>query len=355
MNKNLDKYLQSKIHVSVDNFLHNLSFDSVVIDLFVSDVCNLKCKHCYFGKVKRFGAPLSYSEWTSTIDKFYKLGVRHFHLSGKESSLSVDALRVLKYIRSNYSDCYLGFVTNGTGSLEVYQDVLSTYIDYLEFSVDGLESIHNYIRGGDVFQILYTNISNLQQYAHKLNVTTCINKWNSDQYIQLIEVFYKLGIHRFFVTPIIEKGAGENLKEYSLTSIELVTFVEHLFEFIKSDITTNHRLIIKICFTEDITRQLWRDSKMVRELIIDCVENNNDLIYRINGNILQLSFSVVNLDYYYNLSITNDGYILPCSDDISYEDYWKHSLCNVKTLSDVELSSVRKNKILQEILTYKKD
>lgn len=354
MNNDLDAYLRDKLYVNLEEMVNNISFEHVVVDLFVSDRCNLRCRHCYFSILSKKEESLSYEEWIATIDLFYKLGVRHFHLSGKESSLCEDTTKILRYIRQRYPDSYTGIVTNGTGTIEYYQTLLNNIVDYVEFSVDGLEDIHNYMRRKDVYQIVYSNVKNLLEYSHKLNLTTCVNQWNVNQYLQLIEIYYELGIRRFFVTPVINVGNGEQLTEFSLTSSELVDFIDTMFDFITNKQNEHKGIVVKLCLTEETTRQLWKDSSKIREHVKNFVEKGSDLIFRLNGNILQLAYSIVGIEYFNNLSITNDGYVLPCSDDVSRIDYVESSLFNVKKITPDEVVNLRKNNIYQQLTIYTK-
>jgi len=59
--------------------------EPMIIDSFVSNKCNLKCKHCYFGDVRPISEPVSLARWRSFLYEAIEIGIKHFHFSGKES------------------------------------------------------------------------------------------------------------------------------------------------------------------------------------------------------------------------------------------------------------------------------
>lgn len=343
----LNKFISQNINVDVDLFMQKLSFNNTVADLFISNVCNLKCKHCYFGSSKNIGAPLTLIEWIDAIHLLYSVGIRHFHLSGKESSMCPDTLGIIRHIKATYPDCYVGLVSNGTGDYDYYEKLLLNNIDYIEFSIDGLESTHNFVRRKNVFEIVKNNLSLLRKHVDKLNISTCLNTLNLQEYFEVIKVFYKLGIRRFFVTPFLEKGFGADFKEYSVSSEDLDAFLESLFAYIKEK--ENSGIVIKVCIDQKTTRDLWDYGKFAKQQMIDYLRGDSELIYRFGENIIQISYTFIDIDFYYNLSITNDGYILSCSDHVSHIQYSDISLCNIRNISKDQLQEKRFNSIYNQL------
>src|SRR5258706_7201086 len=69
-----------------------------MVELFVSDNCPLKCKHCFHADVHSVDPPLSLQEWQAVIDQFIVLGVRHFHIAGREPFTEQITLELLDYL-----------------------------------------------------------------------------------------------------------------------------------------------------------------------------------------------------------------------------------------------------------------
>jgi len=159
MNKNLQNWLTE--YVSFDSVDYESNISNLIVDLFISDKCNLCCKHCYFGNSHTIGIPLSIEQWKSVIDLLYNEGVRHFHISGRESSLDNRVIEIISHIKKK-ENTFSGLVSNGTGPMVFYKSLIKEGVDYLEFSIDGTESTHNFIRGkavySQVINTLYTGV-----------------------------------------------------------------------------------------------------------------------------------------------------------------------------------------------------
>lgn len=345
MNNSFKSYLGKNIKFNFTEFYNSISFDNVVADLFISNKCNLKCRHCYFGNTSNISKPLSKNEWINAIDKLYSVGVRHFHFSGKESSLCKTTIELIDYIKSN-SQTYAGIVSNGLGNLDYYNQILNTSIDYLEFSIDGLKENHNFIRGGDFFDRTYTCINSLKGHASKFNLATCLYRHNYNDYIDLISTFYQLGVSRFFATPFVIKGRAKKLSDLSITIDEYAILIQSLFNFLQR--MPNAKLQIRCCFPINYTNQAFEQNSFFKQIIIDFIENNKKPIFKINGNVIELSFTYINIDYINTITISNDGYIIPCADDISNPKYFLYSIGNISDINTKTLVNNRENIIKEQ-------
>lgn len=351
MSNSFVQYLYQHTRFNIEEFCNALSFDNVIADLFISNKCNIQCRHCYFGKTSNIGASLSLDEWMNVVDKLYDIGIRHFHFSGKESSLCEDSIDLMTYIKS-FSHTYAGIVTNGLGEIDYYKRLLQTEIDYLEFSVDGLKDNHDFIRGENCFDKTFNCIKELKDYTNKFNLTTCLNHCNVNDYISLISTFYKLGITRFFATPFVLKGRAANIADISITIDEYSLLLQEIFIFLQQ--MPNAKLRIRCCIPTEYTYKAFECSNFFRQILKDYIEKGRDTIYRINGNVIQLSFQYIDIDYANTITISNDGYIIPCADDISNNDYHLYSLGNIKQINIENLKELRKDIINKQLWKHRR-
>jgi len=334
-------------HSLIDDFDKIFSTEKLIADLFFSNKCNLKCLHCYFGYTKNISTPLPYNTWLRIINDLHKNGVRHFHLSGKESSLEADSVELVKYIKSK-QNTFCGIVSNGTGHLDYYQSLISNNIDYIEFSIDGLEENHNYLRGDNIF---HDNVKAIENACHIkqqiINISTTLNRLNHNYFLQLVNYFDQVGVKRFFATPFIEKGNGANIKSLSINGDDFALLIEKTFDFINN--TSSKGLVIKYCIQHEHILPSLNKSKFIQEIVKGYFSKKNDLIFRINGNTIQLSFNFIEFDYLSQLIVTNDGYILPCADDISYTKYSEISLGNLNQSTIDKILAKRKDSLKYQI------
>lgn len=349
MSNSFVQYLSQHIQFNIEEFCNTLSFDNVIADLFISNKCNLKCRHCYFGSTSNVSSSLTLEEWINVVNKLYEIGIHHFHFSGKESSLCEESIDLMSYIKS-LSQTYAGIVTNGLGEIKYYKRLLQTGIDYLEFSVDGLKENHDFIRGGFFFDKTYDCIKQLKDYTHKFNLTTCLNHCNFNDYISLISTFYQLGITRFFATPFVLKGRAVNIADISMNIDEYSLLLQEIFKFLQQ--MPNAKLQIRCCIPTEYTYKSFECNSFFRQILTDYIEKGKEPIFRINGNVIQLSFQYIDIDYANTITISNDGYIIPCADDISNNNYHLQSLGNIKDINIEILGKLRRDIINKQSLFF---
>ena len=318
MDKNLRTWLSR--YVRFDSVTYESNLSGLVVDMFISDKCNLQCKHCYYGKTRTIGPLLTTQDWKKIIKALYAEGVRHFHISGKESSLDNRILEIVSYIK-NLDGTYSGLVSNGTGVLQFYKDVINEGIDYLEFSIDGTEDTHNFIRGKSIFSQIMSLLDSLSQNSNIIDISTCLNKNSYEEYLKLIDICLAFGIRRFFAVPFLAKGYGKSLDYFSISLSVLSQLLEKSFIYLESK--PDQRIALKYCIPHEMTYPLIMNGVFFRQLLIDYLTNNSDMIYDVNGNLIQIALNLLDVKFLHTVTITSDGEIIPCSDYIS-DNYDSH-------------------------------
>ncbi len=122
----------------------------------INNICNLKCKHCYWW-INRKDVPdeLSAEEWRAIIrNTFKKHHLLQVTIAGGEPMLRPDIIKVFSEELPNK----FSVVSNGTTPLHYFDGMIAYWI-----SIDGPEHIHNYIRGP-----VYSTIrQNVQRFVEK--------------------------------------------------------------------------------------------------------------------------------------------------------------------------------------------
>lgn len=138
----------------------------------INNVCNLKCKHCYWW-LNREDVPdgLAAEQWRGIIrNTFKKLHLLQIVVAGGEPTLRPDILQVFNEELPN-KFCV---VSNGTKSLPYFNDQIAYWI-----SIDGPEKVHDFIRGQTYRQIKENVKSFTKQYGQKkIWIATTINSLN---------------------------------------------------------------------------------------------------------------------------------------------------------------------------------
>lgn len=324
MNKALHTWLSK--YVRFDTYKYESNLSGLVVDMFVSDQCNLQCKHCYFGNTHTLGTPLSTQDWINIVDSLYSEGVRHFHISGRESSLDNRIIDIVSFIKSRDAT-YTGLVSNGTGDISFYRRLISEGVDYLEFSLDGIAETHNYMRGKDIFTQVTELLGSLSEYSDFIDVSTCLNQKSFEEYIGLVDYCLRIGIHKFFATPFLPVGNGKSLDTFAISPLMYSQLLEQSFDYLA--MKPDQKIILKYCIPHEMTYSLIRDGEYVRNIIISYLLGESDLVFRVKGNLMQLSLDLLDVKFAHNITITNDGEVIPCSDYISENNYVRYSIGNV--------------------------
>lgn len=323
MDKKLYTWLSQ--YVRSDSINYNPDLSHLIIDMFISDRCNLICKHCYFGETRTIGSLLSSEDWIMVINSLYAEGVRHFHISGRESSLDNRVIEIVAHIK-NLEGTYSGLVSNGTGHPQFYKTLINEGINYLEFSIDGTEDTHNYIRGKNIYSQIITLLETLSHHSDIIDISTCLNQNSLDEYFSLIDTCLQIGIRKFFATPFIITGNGESFNSFSITPLQFSQLIEKSFRYLESK--SGEKIALRYCIPHEVTFPLI-EQRFIRQLLIDYLTDKSNLLYHIKGNVLQLSLNLLNVKFMNNISITSDGEVIPCSDYISKKNYHKYSIGNV--------------------------
>lgn len=108
--------------------------------------CDLKCLHCGSRAGKRRPDELSTEECFEVIEALARLGTREVNLIGGEAYLRRDWTRLVRHIRDNGMRCLIQ--TGGRNFNKKFIDMaIEAGLDGLGVSIDGLEELHDRLRG----------------------------------------------------------------------------------------------------------------------------------------------------------------------------------------------------------------
>jgi len=328
------------------NYLLNQNLSE--LSLFINNICNLRCKHCYVG-TKNEESDLSLDNWKSIINEAVSLGINIFGIVGKEPLLTPDkTFDLIDYIKQNYPKTIVGFVTNGTLLDKHIKTIIKANLDYIDISIDGTEEGHDYIRGEGSFQRTLSGIRELIKVGFpKEKLFLSITTTNKTNLIEIIKFFDKEGILNFVISPYLL---------FSHNASDLVSnhqeYFKKFFQEVKNLKTKNKiSLIVKTDYNELELIKFFIDNKYIdlenlqedKERKIIFTEHN------INNLSIYFNFLPFNTELVREIRITSDGYVLSCIDQ-GHEDYKKRSIGNVK---ENNLKSILNNKKSREIIKEK--
>lgn len=143
------KEFESKAVNNIDN--------AETMQLYLTNACNLKCRHCYMYAEHSFEDELSIDEIIAICNAFKKMGGKYVTITGGEISVRRDITTILQEI--NKIGLGIHILSNGISWTEqLIETVSSINVERVQISLDGYDEHSNAeIRGAGTFEkALYT-------------------------------------------------------------------------------------------------------------------------------------------------------------------------------------------------------
>jgi len=184
-----------------------------------TNICNLKCKHCYQSAGKKLVDELSLEKRLDVIDQLAAEDVFSVAFSGGEPLMDRDIWKVIEKAKEKFM--YVSVATNGTLiTPRVAKRLSDVGVDYVEISLDSVNpEKHDEFRGvKGAWDKTITGIKNaVAERTYQVGLAPTITKMNFDELEDLIKLAMKLKVDKFFVFNFIPVGEGKNLIDIDLT------------------------------------------------------------------------------------------------------------------------------------------
>jgi MoaA/NifB/PqqE/SkfB family radical SAM enzyme len=180
--------------------------DSKKIALYLTNKCNLKCKHCFIE-----GSPLneSFLNWKqikTALNYFYSQGFKHVEITGGESCLSPFFLPAIKEAKKiGYT---VGVSTNGTNG-HIFEIITPKFVDKITFSLDGATAkTHDRLRGPGVYKLCLQNIKKTITKGYRVEVVYTVHRYNLKEIGPIIKLLDRLKVNRLTFGFINNAGSA---------------------------------------------------------------------------------------------------------------------------------------------------
>ena len=345
----LSKYIDKEAFIK-NVLAKTQSHKNIIFDSFVSNTCNLHCRHCYFLDYKPTRTPVTYERWVQIINECIDNDIKHFHFSGKEPFCDQRIHLLLKKLDTLKidNDLFYGLVSNGTSiSSTKCNELLNGNISYIEISIEGYNNYDDLIRGGSHFKRVDNLICQLDDKS-KINITSTISETNVESLIQLFLHMIDKGVSKFNIAPlqIFHKEKIRPIIDISTTTmLNLYTKCYELLLKLSNKI--ENRIDIRICFSQEQAYKLFMSRNILSNDIEKYIYDGTELIYNIGNHILEINYPLLHIPYLSQLVATHDGYIISCADDIHYEDINSISIGNITDESITQILEKRRDYIIK--------
>lgn len=213
---------------------HNPEMDRFHLQWHLLNACNLRCKHCYDWKEKI--RTLEYEQMLRVVDDYVLFLKRmemqgEISLTGGEPFLFSRLLELIEYIKSRDVFIDVAVLSNGTILDEHILDGLKANNVGVQVSIDGVESVHDEIRGSGNYQKTMTMLAMLCQRKIPRAVHCVVMKRNHATLNQFVAEMERAPVPRVNfsrLTPI-----GEGASEQMLTREETRTFIQTMINLQK--------------------------------------------------------------------------------------------------------------------------
>jgi MoaA/NifB/PqqE/SkfB family radical SAM enzyme len=296
------------------------------LSIAINNYCNLKCKHCFLQYESH--NDLTIQEWIKVINSSLDSNIHQYVIAGKEPLIHPKINELLLYfsnIKKKYQCVNTGIVTNGTKIKEHITEIKLANFNYIDISLDGTETEHDYIRGNGSFSKSINGIKELVNLNTDNFASITLQSINIKNINKTIEYYSKLGIKNISISPFEPTITNTNL---SLSKSQLCSFFNSL-----SEIKTENDTFVQIdaCISELESLLIFIKSKWFD--LNKCETDGSGFIYirhKLNNLTLSFRFLPYPMSLESSVRITSDGYLISVENARHPLDYNKNSLANIR-------------------------
>ncbi|MCK4463394.1 MAG: radical SAM protein, partial [Candidatus Omnitrophica bacterium] len=186
------------------------------LGIYVNDVCNLTCLHCYYQKTVDCNShgSMSAEDIIRILKPIFAKNILLFSFVGKEifmpgpegAEKTLYLMRFLSRVRESGRDLRLGAVTNGIYLDRFVSPLKEVGLDFLDISFDGHNAeSHDSLRGKGSFRKSAANLAKAirDETAKRVFVASTLYKGNIHTIANILEFHEHFGASFFSLMPII--------------------------------------------------------------------------------------------------------------------------------------------------------
>lgn len=162
--------------------------------LYLTDACNMHCKHCYLGERLNKKESMTFLEAKAHLEFWRKIGSSKVCFLGGEPTLYENLYDSVKYAQMlGYEQIIINTNLTDT-SYKVMEKFNNREVSYIQTSLDGAtQVIHDKIRRPGAFKETTNSISKLVEQGHDVRVIMTVNRSNVEDVIPMIKLAKQLG------------------------------------------------------------------------------------------------------------------------------------------------------------------
>lgn len=253
------------------------------IHLYVTDKCNLSCKHCYNASWINTNSStnLELKEIIYVIKNLHEKYDVDFHIEGGETFLWKPIFELLRQLDDEILKS-ITLTTNGTIPIVQYSFLLEK-INQLRISVCGhTDEMQKILRNVPINPIL-ENVFLLKNEYIPINMRMTLHKRNFKEIFDSLNFYSEHNLKNISIYEFQSVGAGKlNENEFKLDNDSFIDFLTILSHFDSSHIDK-----LKINFNKSRIKQIeaFREKLSENKLKVKILENEPSLTINYNGDV----------------------------------------------------------------------
>ena len=203
-----------------------------VLQMHLTDRCNLRCSHCYQGDST--SNEMTADQILSIIDQFYSLchirgNAGRLSLTGGEPFVRGDFIAILKLVAARFPALRVSVLTNGTLLTEnVVRDFAGAGEVGVQVSLDGAERTHDRIRGAGNYARALLGMKTLSSYGIQAVVSFTAQRMNFREFPAVARAARQVGARVVWTDRMVPAGRAQ-LSDVMTTS-ETLEFFEIVYQ-----------------------------------------------------------------------------------------------------------------------------
>ena len=196
-----------------------------------TNMCNLRCLHCYQRADKPTPDELTLEEKLDLVRQLDEAGVAAVALSGGEPTIHPHFLRVVEELARR--GIYVSVATNGWmfANKERLKQAVDKGLRYVEVSVDSARpEVHDKFRGvPGAWERAVKALENAVEMGVSNAMATTITRMNKDEIDDILDLAEKIGVERVIFFNFVPVGRGKENAWLDLTPEEREEVLRKLF------------------------------------------------------------------------------------------------------------------------------
>jgi len=195
-----------------------------------TNMCNLRCKHCYQRADKPLPNELTLEEKLEVVKQFDEAGVAAVALSGGEPTIHPHFWRVVRELSDRF--IYVAVATNGWVFAEkkMVEKAKKAGVRYVEVSVDSADpKKHDEFRGvPGSWERAVKALRNAAEVGLNTAMATTVTKLNLDEIDDILDLAEEIGIKRVVFFNFVPTGRGKEIIDLDLSPKEREEFLKKI-------------------------------------------------------------------------------------------------------------------------------